>query len=99
MRQAGAQALARIAYPGQGAVIALDPDIPPARQRVALQLSGTAGKGWRWHMDQEAASDAARPYLWLPAPGRHRLRLLDSAGRLLDQVEFDVRALKGRAGR
>ena len=99
VRQASGQALARIAYPGQGAVIALDPDIPPARQRVALQLSGTAGKGWRWRMDQDAANDAARPYLWLPAPGHHRLRLVDSAGRLLDQVEFDVRALKGRAGR
>lgn len=36
-----ADALTRIAYPGQGTVLALDFDIPPARQRVFFSVTGT----------------------------------------------------------
>ena len=39
-------ALARIFYPAPGSIIALDPDIPPERQRIPLKLSGPAQAGW-----------------------------------------------------
>lgn len=99
VRQAAATSLARIAYPATGAILALDPDIPPSRQRVALQLSGPPEAGWRWQVDEAAPVSAHHPYLWLPRPGRHRLALLDAGGRELEAVRFEVRALKGRANR
>ncbi len=99
VRLAEARALAHIAYPGEGAIIALDPDIPPARQRVALQLSGLPGPGWHWQIDNEVLGSAAHEVLWRPRPGRHRLALRASSGAELEVLHFEVRALKGRAGR
>ncbi len=96
VRLAEAKALAHIAYPGQGSIIALDPDIPPERQRVALQLSGEPGPGWRWRIDGETLGGAVPDTLWRPRPGRHRLTLHDRNGRELEAVNFEVRALKSR---
>ena len=87
------QALARIAYPADGTVVALDPDIPPSRQRIPLQLSAPAAPGWRWQMGEESLGRADRPMTWLPQPGKHRLRLVDAQGRELAGVAFEVRAL------
>ena len=87
-------ALAHIAYPADGTVIALDADIPPARQRLALQLSAAAGVGWQWRMDGKSLGRADRSQTWLPRPGRHRLVLADAAGRELDAAAFEVRALQ-----
>ncbi len=96
IRAATAAALARIAYPAEGTIIALDPDIPPGRQRLALSLSAPAGKGWQWRLDDKPLGRADRPRWWLPSPGRHRLVLADAKGLELDAVVFDVRALKGK---
>jgi len=96
VRLAESTALAHIAYPGQGAIIALDPDIPPERQRIALQLSGQPDSGWQWRVDGQALGSAARQTLWRPHPGRHRLALAERGGREVETVTFEVRALKGR---
>ena len=96
VREAGATRLARIAYPGDGSVLALDPDIPPGRQRVSLQLSGPAGPGWRWQVDAATPMRADRPALWLPSPGSHSIRLVDATGLELDKVVVQVRALRGK---
>jgi len=93
---AEAVALARISYPTDGTVIALDPDIPPGRQRLPLGLSARAEAGWQWRIDGKAAGRADRPGRWLPEPGRHRLSLVDAKGVELDAVNFEVRALRGR---
>ena len=98
---ADASALAHIAYPGQGTIIALDPDIPPERQRIALQLSGPADPGWQWRINGALLGRANQPVRWLPAPGKHRLTLSDGGGRELEAVSFEVRAMshkrKGKA--
>ena len=96
VRLAAAKSLARIAYPGQGTIIALDPDIPPERQRVTLQLSGMADAGWRWRIDHEPLAAAGGETLWRPRPGRHTLSLVDAAGRELESVSFEVRAMRGK---
>jgi len=96
VRVAESQALAHIAYPGQGTIIALDPDIPPERQRIALQLSGAAEPGWQWRVDGHPVGDATQEILWRPSPGRHQLALIDAGGRELENVRFDVRALRGK---
>jgi penicillin-binding protein 1C len=96
VRGAETRELARIAYPGNGTVIALDPDIPPARQRIPLRLSAPAGANWRWLVDGKPWAVAERTTLWLPQPGSHRLSVVDDSGRERDAVSFEVRSIKGR---
>ncbi|MBV5331888.1 penicillin-binding protein 1C, partial [bacterium] len=96
VRLAESRALAHIAYPGQGTIIALDPDIPPQRQRIALQLSGQPDPGWQWRIDGQPLGPAVQEVLWRPSPGRHHLVLADAQGRELESVRFEVRALRAR---
>ncbi|MCX5870399.1 MAG: penicillin-binding protein 1C [Deltaproteobacteria bacterium] len=93
------QSLARIEYPANGAILALDPDIPPQRQRLPLQLSAPAGTGWQWRMDNQPLGRADRKLLWLPQPGHHRLTLTDKTGKELDAVGFEVRALSEKSNK
>ncbi|MEY4754996.1 MAG: hypothetical protein RJA44_2671, partial [Pseudomonadota bacterium] len=97
IRRAERASLARIVAPADGSILALDPDIPPGRQRIALQLSGPAGAGWQWRIDAQPLGPANRPQRWLLQPGRHELALLDAGGAVLQSVRFEVRALKGRS--
>ncbi len=80
----------RIVNPVSGSVYALDPDIPPARQRLGVHVSGAAD-GHRLLLDKRDIGMAdARPML-ATAPGAHRLALIDAGGRVIDQVLFTVR--------
>ncbi len=89
-RAATAAPESRIAYPGEGAILALDPDIPPAMQRVFLQASG--GEHADFVMDGKRLGRAVVELAWKPVPGAHELQLLArSDGRLLDRVRFLVR--------
>lgn len=100
IQQATPKALAHIASPGQGSIMALDPDIPPERQRVPFQLSGPSGEGWHWQLNQKILGPASKPYLWLPLPGKHRLALVDTHRHEIESVRFEVRALRSsRAAR
>lgn len=89
--------LARIQYPAQGTVLALDADIPPNRQRIQFSAGGPIQKGWGWNLNGKALAPSAIPHGWLPLPGRHRLQLMDDKGKQVDEVQFTVRPLK--AGR
>jgi penicillin-binding protein 1C len=89
-REAGASAPglgARITAPAPGTIIALDPDIPPARQR--LQFTAT-GSGWLWRMDGRPLGRGVR-VAWMPWPGRHVVQLTDAQGQVLDEVRIEVR--------
>ncbi len=79
--------LQRIAYPGKGTIIALDPDIPPDTQRVVFKASVALPTGWQWKLDNGIRKDP----VWFPIPGKHRLQLLDARGREVDRVDFEVR--------
>ena len=78
---------ARITSPASGTVIALDPDIPPTRQR--LQFTAT-GEGLRWRMDGKPLGQGAR-VAWLPWPGRHVVQIVNARGQVLDEVRIEVR--------
>jgi penicillin-binding protein 1C len=80
---------ARILAPANGAILAIDPDIPAARQRVRIEVGG-AQAGSRVLLDDGAAA----PELWLPPPGHHVLRLVDATGAELDRVQVTVRGLR-----
>jgi penicillin-binding protein 1C len=92
--ETGAQAAARIVAPTPGTIIALDPDIPPERQRLQIEASG--GGDLRWRIDGRELARGAR-WAWLPWPGRHRLELTDARGRVLDSLAFEVRGAGVRA--
>jgi len=78
----------RILSPAAGTIVALDPDIPPAHQRLSLQAVGSDTVQWR--IDGKPLGRGARQQ-WLPWPGRHRISLADRAGRELDAVQVEVR--------
>jgi penicillin-binding protein 1C len=91
-----AQALAgdhpRIIAPARGTVIALDPDIPPSRQRVIFEArSGRAPL--RWLLDGTDLGSATDLVVWDPHPGRHTLSLVDDDQRPHGTLTFEVRGL------
>ena len=87
------EGVARIAYPGEGAVLALDPDIPPEVQRVRF-LPSAAAAGLSWRLDQSAlGADPDGSLLWPPVAGRHQLELLGADGQVRHAVRFEVRGL------
>ena len=88
-------AAARITAPAPGTIIALDPDIPPARQR--LQFTATGGGGLLWRMDGKPLGRGPR-VAWLPWPGRHVVQLTDTTGQVLDEIRIEVRGAGVAAG-
>lgn len=80
--------VAKIGAPTDGTIFALDPDIPPARQRVWFERTG--GGRLTWRLDGKAFGHDARA-AWLPWPGRHVLELVDARGNTVDKVGFEVR--------
>ena len=84
---ASVAAPARITAPASGTVIALDPDIPPARQR--LQFTATRD-AVQWRLDGKPLGRGAR-VPWLPWPGRHVVQITDAQGTVLDEVRLEVR--------
>lgn len=83
--QQGAQQMAGIANPRDGAIYALDPDIPPAAQKIRFE-----GESGVWVLDGKRLGRGAR-LSWAPWPGRHELKLLGSRGQVLQAIKFEVR--------
>jgi penicillin-binding protein 1C len=76
-----------IVYPEQGQIIAIDPDIPEALQRVSFAALG-AGPQTQWRLNGTPLADATG---WRPQTGRWLLTLHDRNGEVLDSVQFEVR--------
>jgi penicillin-binding protein 1C len=79
----------KIVYPVDASLIALDPDIPPALQRMRFRAQ--AGKGLRWQLDGADIGPADGAEGWRPVAGAHALKLVDGDGRALSAVRFEVR--------
>jgi penicillin-binding protein 1C len=76
-----------ISSPADGALYALDPDIPMAVQRI-----GFAGERGQWVLNGRPLGQGER-LNWLPRAGRHELQLRGGDGQVLDRVRFEVRGL------
>ncbi len=85
-----ADALPRIITPVSGTRIALDPDIPPDRQRVLFEAK-SAGPHVRWVLNGQDLGVATKPLVWQPAPGKHTVSLVDEARRVHHTATFEVR--------
>lgn len=79
----------KIQYPGNGVIIAIDPDIPLDNQRVSFQAR--AGANLFWQLDGKLAAKADNPLRWRPAAGKHVLQLVTADDAVVDAVRFDVR--------
>ncbi|MGJ7490377.1 penicillin-binding protein 1C [Variovorax sp. ZT4R33] len=77
----------RITSPADGSVIAIDPDIPPNRQRVRFEAQG---QGLQWRIDGKVFARGNQAQ-WMPWPGRHVIELADARGEVLDRVRVEVR--------
>jgi penicillin-binding protein 1C len=86
----------RIGAPADGTLFALDPDIPPANQRIAFERANGTSAHSQWQLDGKRIGHASR-VLWPPWPGRHVLELVDANGRVADSVRFEVRGATARA--
>ena len=84
-----------IASPDDRSVVALDPDIPPAVQRLRFEAVDPPPPGAAWRLDGRRLGPA-RPLPWSPWPGHHLLELVDAQGGVLDAVAFDVRGARAR---
>jgi penicillin-binding protein 1C len=82
--------IARIRYPSDGTVVALDPDIPPGRQRLFLEAAG-GDAAHTLVLDGAPLGAADRMLPWRPHPGAHTLTLVDGDGTVVDTVAFSVR--------
>ena len=85
-----------IVSPDDKSIVALDPDIPPAVQRLRFETVAPAPAGAAWRLDGKRLG-AARPLPWSPWPGHHVLELVDAKGGVLDAVSFDVRGAQAKA--
>lgn len=80
----------RIIEPVDGTIMALDPDIPPARQRMRLRAVDAAARqetSTQWFLDGAPVAGEE----WLPKPGRHVFELRGPDGRTLDRAQVEVR--------
>jgi penicillin-binding protein 1C len=80
-----------IRQPRDGSLFAIDPDIPPAAQRIRF-----VGERGTWVLDGRRLGTDTE-WSWAPWPGRHELRLVARDGRVLQQVRFEVRGAGLRA--
>jgi penicillin-binding protein 1C len=74
-----------IVNPRDGSIFALDPDMPPAAQRISFE-----GERGTWVLDGKRLG-SGELLRWAPWPGRHELQLLTRDGKALHAVGFEVR--------
>jgi penicillin-binding protein 1C len=86
---------AQIESPAQGAIYAIDPDIPAGRQRLVVTARG-APKGAKFVFEDGREARADKPLMWLPQPGKREVVLVGAKGEELDRVRFEVRGLQQR---
>ena len=91
----------RIRTPIDGSILALDPDIPPSRQRMRFETSALTKGETRpptWRLDGKRVGHGPEMF-WPLWPGRHKLELVDAKGDVVDTVRFEVRGaqIKQRA--
>jgi penicillin-binding protein 1C len=84
---------ARITSPAYGSIVAFDPDIPIARQKVSFEGSQITA-AMHWTLDGSDLGGAKAPRLWTPVAGSHRLTLVDRSGHAIDAVTFQVRGVR-----
>jgi len=84
----------KIAYPPSGAVIAIDPDIPPEVQKIFF-ISETSGKDFQWVLNGILIGRMGKTIPWTPKAGKYSLAIAEDGEKILDYVYFEVRGPEG----
>ena len=90
MSPVSVKAPARIVYPTEAAIIAIDPNIPTDDQKLFFEARKGEGE-YNWELNGRIIGSAEGLLLWTPIPGRHTLALTDETGHSTDEVNFEVR--------
>jgi penicillin-binding protein 1C len=77
-----------IAYPVDGAIYAIDPDIPSAKQVIRFTFGASIPANAHWRLNGKNYPNARA---WKLAVGKHTLALHSQSGAVLEQVKFEVR--------
>lgn len=87
---------ARILYPANQTIVAFDPDMPSAHQRMLLraQVAEEEDSPLVWQVDGLPVGEGEQ-VLWQPLPGQWRITLHDQNARVLDAVVVQVRGVPG----
>jgi penicillin-binding protein 1C len=80
---------AQIEYPLDGAVFAIDPDLPLETQTLTLRMSARA-QDLHWEINGADEGSESNQH-WQLTRGRHQIRLVDEAGSVVDEVKVFVR--------
>ncbi|MBO9665698.1 MAG: penicillin-binding protein 1C [Bdellovibrio sp.] len=81
---------ARITYPQNGMILAVDPSIPLKNQKMPLMVEAESKKDLKWRINGQKTVSATDTYLWTPTPGRHTFELLKK-NQLAQKVEVIVK--------
>jgi len=84
---AGQGANRGIRLPQDGAIFAIDPDMPPQAQRITMATDQARSSWW---LDGRPLGKHQQVQ-WMPWPGRHELVLRNARNEVIDQVRFEVR--------
>jgi penicillin-binding protein 1C len=90
LKQNLAQGPQRILYPPNGAILAIDPDIPIPLQKVFF-ASRISDPACRWVLNGSAMGEGGKSIPWIPRVGKHRLTIVNGEGRTIDSIRFEVR--------
>ena len=83
-------ALAYIQYPTDGAVIAIDPDIPEMSQSIRFKSSGDMSS-YNLYLNENLIGPVSKTYDWQPIRGNFQLSLKDALNKTVETVFFTVR--------
>lgn len=81
---------AKITYPSDGTLFAMDPDIPEEFQVIFFSAIPQNSK-WKWVLNDTVIVRGKSPVKWQPKSGAYTLSLMDSSNAVLDSVTFEVR--------
>ncbi|MCX5907939.1 MAG: transglycosylase domain-containing protein, partial [Deltaproteobacteria bacterium] len=90
LKQSVAQAHQRIIYPPNGAILAIDPDIPNDPQKIFF-TSQVHDPGSHWVLNGLAMDETGKSIPWVPRGGKHLLTIINADGRIIDSIRFEVR--------
>ena len=68
---------ARIIYPQEGMVLAIDPDIPLAHQKMPLMVESPSKKKLSWKINGKPVISKSGNHLWQPKAGKHTFELYE----------------------
>jgi penicillin-binding protein 1C len=85
-----------IVYPADGMALAIDPDIPTARQKVFFEAKPKDAR-LRWVLNGAVVGFARASVAWQAQAGDHVLALVDQENHVVDRVNFSVKGPRDNA--